>query len=93
MADVRLGIANLGPNAVRRFLHDRLVGRDLHDQEREIALAERVPPIGNHGRQQGSILIRASGVRFALIPDGALNGVRRQGRDHGIVEHAGALRL
>src|ERR1035438_6109732 len=66
-----LGFSHLGPGVVSRDIlavHER---RQAHDVERKIALAEQLPPIGDHGRQQLTVLESALGVGFTLVPDRA----------------------
>src|SRR5262245_1483298 len=68
----QLRLAQLRPVALAELLRIRAVGRELHEQEREIALPPERTPVADHHREETAILISASGVRFALIPDHAL---------------------
>ena len=93
LAHVELRVANFRPDAIRRLLNDGLIRRDLHDQERKIALPERVSPILDHRRKQFAILKGAGRVRLTLIPNCARDRIGSQRRDHRVVEHAGPLGL
>src|SRR5262249_10950359 len=82
----QLRLAQLRPIAfagLRRIWPER---RKLHEQEREIALPPERAPIADHRREQTTILISAPGVRLTLIPDRALDRVRRKRREHPVIQ-------
>ena len=59
---------------------------ELDEQEGEVALAEGAAPIGDEGGEE-AVIVRCAGdggVGLALIPDGALNRVRDERRNHAV---------
>ncbi|OPZ08915.1 MAG: hypothetical protein BWZ10_02608 [candidate division BRC1 bacterium ADurb.BinA364] len=64
----------------------RAVAGQLHEEEGEIPLAPGLAPAFDHRREKLAVLDRAACVGFALIPDGAGDGVGLQRRDHRVVQ-------
>ena len=48
-----------------------------------------MPPILDHINEQPLILFGATGVRFTLVPNGALNRERNHRRDHAVIKFGG----
>ncbi len=87
----RLRLAQLGPLAVNRVPRARLPVGELHEVEGEVAEVPGRAPVADHGGEEGAVLLGAAGVRLALIPDGAADGVGRERREHRVVEDGGAV--
>src|SRR5262249_9901645 len=83
----QLRFAQLSPVALIRLGFVRVPVRKLHKIERKIA-APRTSPIADHRWKKSSVLISASGVALALVPDDAANGERNERRDLRVVKHA-----
>ena len=83
---VILRLAQLRPGTLARLGLDGLERRELNLKEGELALIPIVTPVADHVGEQRPVLISALGVRFALIPDGALDGVGNERRDHAVVK-------
>src|ERR1700730_16509387 len=86
-----LCFAQLGPIAVSRLRLGRPPTSELNEIERKLTLVPRRPPITDHRREEGPILISAIGIALALVPDRAANRIRLERRDHRIVENAGTV--
>ena len=57
----------------QRALLALIVRRQLHGQKSKIPLLPILPPVSDQVGEQFAILMRASGVRLALVPDGAFD--------------------
>ena len=92
-ADVReflrgepLRFAEFRPIAVAGFGLNFGKRRELHAEKSEVADAPVAPPVGDHVGVEGAVFVRAAGVGFALVPDGAANAEGDDRRDHRVVE-------
>jgi len=84
-------LANPGPTALGRlFLGSHEIGQ-LHPGEGEL-VAPVGPPVADHGGQLQAVGLSPTGIGFALIPDGAPNGIGTKRGDHAVVEIAGPMR-
>ncbi len=83
-----LGFPHLGPGSVTRRVLAVHVRRQADDVKRKIALAEQLPPIGDHGREELAVLVGALGIGLALIPDRAGERERSDRRQHTVVQNA-----
>jgi hypothetical protein len=79
-----LSLAQFGPTTfARRRIFVPHAGQ-LAEEEWKIPTPS-LPPVGDHERECGLILAGTTNVRFPLVPDGFLDCVRHQGRNHSIV--------
>ena len=79
-----LGLAQERPRAAVRLV--RLEVGKLHPIEGNVSLTERLPPLRDHGREQGAVLRGATRVGLTLIPD---RPAQREGEDrvnHPVIE-------
>ena len=67
------------------------VGRNLHVVERQFALRPAFAEHLHEGRHQRPVLVGPQPVRFALVPEEALDGEGYERCDHGVVESAGLV--
>ena len=81
-----LCLAHRGPVVRGRFEPGRQVVRQLDEQERKIALGEFPAPLADHVREQSRVLGGAIRVRFALVPDDALDRHIRERCKHRVVD-------
>ena len=84
----RLRLAQFGPVAVSRL---GLVGFEvgqLHPVEGEIALLPFFAPMLDHEGEQLAVFLRAAGVRFALIPNRALDAITNRRMQHACIQIA-----
>src|ERR1041384_4472788 len=82
----RLRFTQLRPIALIRLSLVRMPVRKLHKVERKL-MPPRTAPVANHDRKQRAILISASGITLALVPDRATYRERNERRNHRVIEH------
>src|ERR1043165_2628223 len=82
----RLRLTQLSPITLIRLSLARMPVRKLHKVERKL-MPPRTSPVTNHDRKQRAVLISASGVTLALVPDRATNRERHERRNHRVVKH------
>ena len=85
LGGVELGVAEFGIGNAVRVVLAVTIGGELHDHERQVAV-EPLPPVLDHGREERAVLVGPAGVRFALIPDRALDLELQERVDHRVVE-------
>src|SRR5439155_16712743 len=81
-----IAVAGRGRDFLEGTLLISVPRRELHGEEREVALAPIVPPVADQVSKQLPVLPGAVGIGFALIPDGAFDGVGNQRRYHAVVK-------
>ena len=89
---LRLGFAEEGVGRATRITGIFVVG-EVDPVERKVALAEVRAPCSDHRRETCMIFGGAVGIALALIPEGAAEGVGREGVDHTVVKTGGRPRI
>ena len=81
-----LGVTDNRPTGV-----GRIVAGNLHEEEREVAFAPLVSPVGDERGENAQIVGRACSiaVSLALIPNGAFDREAGVRGDHGVEESSG----
>ncbi len=87
-----LCILEFGPGRGHPRGIDRLeeIGQ-LDKVERHRRIAPFVPPVLDHGREDGLVLLGAVAVGFALVPDCPLDGEGCPGSNHLVVNRSGGI--
>jgi len=86
----RLRLLKFRPGTVHRLGLLSLKISELDPEEREIALAPFLAPLGDHQREEFAIVVGPPGIALTLIPDRALHGVADDRVEIAVVEVAGA---
>jgi hypothetical protein len=90
----RLGlcVAQLGPAAFAgAVVLQRQVGRQLHEEERQLRLLELRAPVLDQALEAARVRRRAAGVALALVPEHAAQAQALQRRDEAVVGQRGRI--
>jgi hypothetical protein len=78
-----LRLPQFGPRILGWFRLVRLIARELHEQKRH-CVAPLAAPIADQRRKQRAVLRRSIDIRIALVPEDALDSVRRERCNHAV---------
>ena len=80
----RISVANglVGLTTVMAIVIGAVVGGQLYEIERKVALVPPFPPVRDHQRERFAVLVGTAGIGFSLVPEGSLDGERDQGLQH-----------